>query len=74
MMMTLNYYRTLYHYWTLNNHSCVVVVMMVWRQRCYVMVMTWRYWCVMMMMWCIEVTVVMTNLNSVVMTIMMTLC
>jgi hypothetical protein len=36
VMMTLNYYwafynyRTLYYYRTLNNHWCVMVVMMAW--------------------------------------------
>ena len=83
MMMTLNYYRALYHYWTLNynrtlnNYRCVVVVVMmtmVWsyhyRSVVVMMAMMWSncYRSVMMM------TVVMTHLYSVVMTIVMTLC
>jgi hypothetical protein len=77
VMMTLNYYRALYNYWTLNyyrtlnNHRCVVMVMtMVWsyHYRSVVVVMT--------MMWCnyYRSVMVMTHLYSVVMTIMMTLC
>jgi hypothetical protein len=81
VMMTLNYYRALYHYWTLNynrtlnNYWCVMMMMtMVWSyhyRSVVVMMMT--------MVWCnsyrgVMMTIVMTHLYSVVMTIMMALC
>ena len=78
-MMTLNYYwafynyRTLYYYRTLNNHWCVMVVMMAWCY-CYyrsVVVMMTRCNCYN---WSVMMAVVMTNLYSVMMTIVMTLC